>query len=170
MSHASDDADPARAPAAAPQARAPTIRDADADDVALMAGWAQAMALETEHKQLDAATVTRGLALGVADPARSRYWIAELDGQPAGTLMVTFEWSDWRCGWWWWIQSVYVAPGQRRRGVYRALYAHVLALAKAEGGVCGLRLYVERDNANALRTYEALGMRDSGYRLLEVDL
>ena len=94
----------------------------------------------------------------------------DLDGQPVGTLMVTFEWSDWRCGWWWWIQSVYVAPGHRRKGVYRALYAHVLGLAKLDPEVCGLRLYVERDNINALRTYEFLGMLDAGYRMYEVEL
>jgi GNAT superfamily N-acetyltransferase len=146
------------------------VRAADAGDVALMADWAVAMAHESEGKALDLPTVTRGLALGVADPARSRYFIAERDGAPAGTLMLTFEWSDWRCGWWWWIQSVYVAPGQRRRGVYRALYAHVLALARAEPDICGIRLYVERDNLPAIRTYEALGMVDSGYRLLEVEL
>lgn len=149
---------------------APRIRSADANDIGLMVRWAEAMAFETENKHLDTATVARGIALGVADPARSRYWIAELDGEPVGTLMVTFEWSDWRNGWWWWIQSVYVPPEQRRRGVYRALYAHVLALAKAEADVCGLRLYVERENIGAIRTYEFLGMRDSGYRLLEAEL
>ena len=154
----------------APMPAAPRIRDANANDVGLMARWAEAMAYETESKRLDTATVTRGLAIGVADPARSRYWIADVDGVPAGTLMVTFEWSDWRCGWWWWIQSVYVEPEQRRRGVYRALYAHVLALARAEADVRGLRLYVERDNVRAIRTYEFLGMHDSGYRLLEVEL
>jgi len=158
---------------ARPESRAPAgtrVRDADAHDVALMADWAVAMAQESEGRALDRETVTRGLALGVADPARSRYYIAERDGVAAGTLMLTFEWSDWRCGWWWWIQSVYVAPEQRRRGVYRALYDHVLALARVESDVCGIRLYVERDNLPALRTYEALGMEDSGYRLLEVEL
>jgi GNAT superfamily N-acetyltransferase len=146
------------------------VRAADSGDVALMADWAVAMAHESEGKALDHATVTRGLALGVADPARSRYFIAERDGVAAGTLMLTFEWSDWRCGWWWWIQSVYVTPEQRLRGVYRALYEHVLTLARAEPDVCGIRLYVERDNLPALRTYEVLGMVDSGYRLLEVEL
>ena len=146
------------------------VRDATADDVAPMAQWAVAMAQESEGKALDPDTVTRGIALGVADPARSRYYIAEIDGVAAGTLMVTGEWSDWRCGWWWWIQSVYVRPESRRRGVYRALYAHVLALARAEAGVCGIRLYVERENTGAITTYETLGMTDSGYRLLETEL
>ena len=92
-----------------------------------------------------------------------------MDGEPVGTLMFTFEWSDWRCAWWWWIQSVYVAPAHRRKGVYRALYAHVLALARSRADVCGLRLYVERENTNAQRTYEFLGMADSGYRMYEAE-
>ena len=146
------------------------VRPARHDDVALMARWAEAMAMETEDKQLDPKTVTRGIRAGLKDPARSHYFMAEIAGEPVGTLMLTYEWSDWRCAWWWWIQSVYVAPGHRRRGVYRALYAHVLALAKARDEVCGLRLYVERGNINAQRTYEFLGMLDAGYRMYEVDL
>jgi GNAT superfamily N-acetyltransferase len=146
------------------------IRAARHDDVSLMARWAEAMAFETEHKQLDPGTVGRGLLLALEDERRGRYFMAEIAGEPVGTLMLTYEWSDWRCGWWWWIQSVYVAPQHRRKGVYRALYAHVLALAKAADDVCGLRLYVERENVNAQRTYEFLGMLDAGYRMFEVEL
>ena len=145
-------------------------RPARPDDVSLMARWAEAMAFETEDKQLNPNTVGRGILAALEDPARSQYFIAEIAGEPVGTLMLTYEWSDWRCAWWWWIQSVYVAPGHRRKGVYRALYAHVLALAKAQDDVCGLRLYVERENINAQRTYEFLGMLDAGYRMYEVDL
>jgi len=152
------------------------IRDAAPDDAPLLAGWAAAMALETEGKTLDPATVAAGVAAGIADPARARYFIAmreaavagsETLAVPAGTLMLTSEWSDWRNGSWWWIQSVYVAPEYRRQGVYAALYRHVERLARATPGVVGLRLYVERDNASAQRTYAALGMRDAGYRIFE---
>jgi len=143
------------------------IRAAGEGDVALLAAWARAMALETEHKTLDPGTVARGIAAVLAEPRRGRYLVAERDGVPAGTLMLTYEWSDWRCGDWWWIQSVYVDPAQRRRGVYAALYAHVRAEAAARADVCGLRLYVERDNAAAQRTYEGLGMADAGYRMYE---
>ena len=146
------------------------VRPARPDDVSLMARWAEAMAFETEDKQLNPNTVGRGILAALEDPARSQYFMAEIAGEPVGTLMLTYEWSDWRCAWWWWIQSVYVAPGHRRKGVYRALYAHVLALAKAQDDVCGLRLYVERENINAQRTYEFLGMLDAGYRMYEVDL
>lgn len=146
------------------------IRPADLDDVSLMARWAEAMALETEDRQLDPDTVRRGIQLAIEDPVRGQYFMAEIAGEPVGTLMITYEWSDWRCAWWWWIQSVYVVTGHRRRGVYRALYAYVLALAKARDDVCGLRLYADRDNVNAHRTYEFLGMVDSGYRMFEADL
>lgn len=145
------------------------VREATKGDVSLMARWAEAMAFETENKQLDLDTVSRGITIGVGDPSRSRYFMAEIDGEPIGTLMFTFEWSDWRCAWWWWIQSVYVAPAHRRKGVYRALYAHVLGLAREQSDVCGLRLYVERENSNAQRTYEFLGMADSGYRMYEAE-
>lgn len=150
-------------------AAAVVVRATNAGDVSLMARWAEAMAFETENKRLDLGTVSRGITIGMADPARSLYFMADIDGEPVGTLMLTFEWSDWRCAWWWWIQSVYVAPAHRRKGVYRALYAHVLEMAKARTDVCGLRLYVERENANAQRTYEFLGMVDSGYRMYEVE-
>lgn len=146
------------------------VRQARRDDVSLMVRWAQAMAQETEDKPLDTTTVTRGIEAGIDDPERARYFIAEIAGQPAGTLMLTTEWSDWRCAWWWWIQSVYVPPEHRRKGVYRALHAHVAELARARGDVFGLRLYVERENVQAQRTYEFLGMHDAGYRMYEVAL
>ena len=147
-----------------------TVRAATADDIEWLAQGAEAMAWETEHKRLDPATIRRGIDLGLGDPARARYFIAERGGEKAGTLMLTTEWSDWRAGWWWWIQSVYVPPKHRRGGVLRALYAHVHGLAVAEGGVCGLRLYVEHGNVVAQKTYEALGMEDAGYRMFEAGL
>nr|WP_246371202.1 GNAT family N-acetyltransferase [Lysobacter penaei] len=152
------------------------IRDAAVGDAVLLAEWASAMAWETEHKRLDAETVLAGVRAGIADPSRARYLVAMQDAPvagnevvsvPVGTLMLTREWSDWRNGDWWWIQSVYVAPAHRRAGVYRALYRHVEAQARATPGVIGLRLYVERENENAQRTYRALGMDDAGYRIFE---
>ncbi len=145
-----------------------SIRAAVAADRDWLADCAIAMALETEHKQLDPGTVRAGIAAGIADGAKARYFIAcDADGAPAGTLMLTREWSDWRNGDWWWIQSVYVLPQQRRRGVFEALYRHVEALAHAASDVVGLRLYVERGNDAARRTYAALGMADAGYEILE---
>jgi GNAT superfamily N-acetyltransferase len=155
------------------------IRDAEAGDAELLAQWALAMALETEHRRLDAETVLAGVTAGIADPAKARYFVAmrevpvagrELIAEPVGTLMLTREWSDWRCGHWWWIQSVYVPGAHRRAGVFRALYAHVERLAEDAGDVVGLRLYVDAGNAVARRTYAALGMDDAGYRILEAPL
>jgi len=147
------------------------IRDARTDDAALIARWMIALAWETEHKALDPDVVARGVLAVFEQPARGRYFIGErnVDGATVavGVLMLTHEWSDWRDGDWWWIQSVYVDPGHRRHGVYRALYEHVHALAKATPEVCGLRLYVERENANAQRTYASLGMSDAGYAIYE---
>ena len=144
-----------------------TIRDARPQDMALMVRWQMAMALETEDKPLDEAVLARGIQRAFDDAQKGRYFIAEIDGRPAGTLMLTWEWSDWRDGWWWWIQSVFVDEAFRRRGVYRALYAHVLELARADPEVRGIRLYVEHENANARRTYEFLGMKDAGYAMYE---
>ena len=152
------------------------IREALPADAALAAQWNAAMALETEHKALDRDRVEADVAAGIADPAMARYFIAMDDapvagretlGIPVGMLMLTREWSDWRNGEWWWIQSVYVDPGHRRRGVYAALHRHVEALARATPGVVGLRLYVERGNARAQETYASLGMVDAGYAVFE---
>ena len=149
----------------------PAIREAVAEDRDWLADCAVAMALETEHKVLDPGVVREGVGAGIADPAKARYFVAVgADGTRAGTLMLTREWSDWRNGDWWWIQSVYVVPGQRRRGVFAALYRHAEALARQTPGVAGLRLYVERSNAAARRTYAALGMVDAGYDILEAPL
>jgi GNAT superfamily N-acetyltransferase len=144
------------------------VRPALREDLDLLAAWAQAMAWETEQKRLDPDVLRRGVATALADPSLGRYFVCERDGAPAGTLMLTTEWSDWRCGHWWWIQSVYVAPEHRRAGVYRALHGHLLGLARARADVCGLRLYVEKQNATAQRTYQSLGMDDAGYLLFEV--
>ena len=152
------------------------IRDAQRADADLLARWAIAMAQETEDKALDPATVLAGVDAGIADPARARYFVAmeqaltagrETLATPVGTLMLTREWSDWRNGDWWWIQSVYVPIEHRRRGVFAALYRHVEQLARATDGVVGLRLYVERGNAAARQTYLAMGMTDAGYAILE---
>lgn len=147
-----------------------SIRLAEQHDAELLATWAQTMAMETEHKHLDAGTVLKGVQAGISDPKRARYFIAMSGDKPAGTLMLTTEWSDWRNGDWWWIQSVYVHPDFRRQGVFQSLYQHIKTLAEQASDVCGLRLYVEHDNETAQRTYEKLGMEDAGYRMMEAVL
>lgn len=141
------------------------IRAARADDLEALAAFNTALALETEDKTLDPAVLRAGVARVLAEPARGFYLVAEIDGVVAGCLMVTFEWSDWRNGDWWWLQSVYIAPAFRRRGVFRALYAEVERRAAERADVVGIRLYVERDNVRAQHTYAALGMREDHYRM-----
>ncbi len=144
----------------------PYIRTAEYADLDTMVEFNLCIARETEARELDRATVVRGVETLLREPARGRFWIATVDGRPAGQIMVTFEWSDWLAADFWWIQSVYVDPVFRRRGVYRALHRHVEQEARRQGA-CGLRLYVERTNVRAKKTYETLGMRHSHYDLYE---
>jgi ribosomal protein S18 acetylase RimI-like enzyme len=143
------------------------VRPARAGDRDVIAAFNAAMAVETEGRRLNEATLRRGVERALADAARGSYFVAELEGEIAGCLLVTREWSDWRDGWFWWIQSVYVRPEDRGRGVYAALHGHVRSAAVEAGDVVGLRLYVERHNERAQRTYRRLAMRDAGYLLFE---
>ena len=146
------------------------IRTAEGNDVITITTFNSAMALESEDVALDWAILRAGVAQALADPAKAFYLLAEVAGQPVGQLMVTTEWSDWRNGWIWWIQSVYVKPEHRRRGVFGSLYQHLRDMASARGDIRGMRLYVMRDNSIAKRTYESVGMRHSHYDLYETDL
>jgi ribosomal protein S18 acetylase RimI-like enzyme len=148
-------------------AAAPRVRTATAADADVLVGFAQAMARETEDRDLDAAVLRAGVTALLEDPDRGRVFVVEIGGDVVATLMVTREWSEWRNGFFWWIQSVYVRADHRRTGLYRLLHAHVRALAAADPGVCGLRLYAERDNHAAQATYRALGMEELPYLLFE---
>ena len=145
------------------------IRAAGIDDTDFLAAGNIAMALEAEHKRLDPAIVARGVRAVLDDPSHGRYFVAERDGRPVGQLMITYEWSDWRNGTFWWIQSVFVTPDARRAGVFRALFRHLESLAEGDRSVCGIRLYVERENERAQATYRRCGLEDGGYRVMEVD-
>jgi GNAT superfamily N-acetyltransferase len=146
----------------------PRIRPAVRDDANAISEFNAAMALETEHKRLDPDTLRAGVERAIQQPDAARYFLAEIGGQVAGQLMITFEWSDWRNANFWWIQSVYVHPDFRAKGVFKALYQHVEQLAR-QAKACGLRLYVERDNANAQEVYRRLGMQNAGYFVFETD-
>ena len=143
------------------------IRPATAGDIPVLVTFQQAMASETEDKGLDAHRLQRGIEHLIHHPQEGFYLMAEVEGEPAGSLMVTFEWSDWRNGRFWWIQSVFVNEAHRRRGVYSALHQAVRGQALADPESCGIRLYVERNNLGARQTYQALGMMETHYRLYE---
>lgn len=139
-----------------------------ADAEFLVRGNAE-MALETEHLSLDLDRLRDGVHALIEKPVRGVYYVAEVDGRRAGQMMITYEWSDWRNGVFWWIQSVYVERMFRRQGVFRALYRYIENLARTTSGVCGLRLYVENGNSQAQAIYERVGMRRTVYQMFEVD-
>jgi GNAT superfamily N-acetyltransferase len=144
-----------------------SIRKARAEDADAIAQFNSAMALETEDRELLPEVIGAGVRRMLADPKAGFYLVAESDGQAIGSLMVTYEWSDWRNGRFWYIQSLYVQRVWRRRGVFRGLYAHLKEIAATDPDVCGFRLYVEKDNANAQRTYLNLGMVLTDYLMME---
>ncbi len=143
------------------------IREATITDAFALVEFNQAMAQETEAKQLDGETLSSGVAAVFADPKKGLYVVADDDGRIAGGLMVTFEWSDWRNGWFWWIQSVYIRPEYRGRSFYSKLYEFVKQKATRDGHVCGFRLYVEKENEHAQAVYKKLGMDETYYLLFE---
>jgi ribosomal protein S18 acetylase RimI-like enzyme len=146
-----------------------SVRPATLDDAEFLVRGNAQLALETEALSLDIDRLRSGVHAVFTDPARGFYLIAESNGTRLGQMMITYEWSDWRNGVFWWIQSVYTAPESRRRGVFRALYSHAESLARQEGTVCGLRLYVEVNNRPAQDTYRRCGMHETAYRMFEVD-
>ena len=143
------------------------IRKAIPADQKDIVDFNQAMAMETEGKHLADEVISEGVSKVLEDDSKGFYLVAEVAGEIAASLMVTFEWSDWRNGTFYWIQSVYVRPQNRRQGLYSALYNEVKRLASVNDDVCGYRLYVEKDNLVAQQTYEALGMQESQYFMYE---
>jgi GNAT superfamily N-acetyltransferase len=144
------------------------IRLAKREDAAALIEFNQAMALETEGKKLDARILQSGVEAIFSAIDKGFYVVAEqTDGTIVGGLMVTFEWSDWRNNWFWWIQSVYILPEERGKKIYSRLYEFVKAQARTQKNVCGFRLYVEKENLRAQRVYEKLGMESSHYLMYE---
>ena len=145
------------------------VRPARARDATVIARFNRAMALETERRKLSPQRVLRGVKALLADPAKGAYFVAESGKEVIGQLLITYEWSDWRNGNFWWIQSVYVAPAWRGRGVFKVLHAHIEQLAMKRKDVCGLRLYVDGDNTKAKEVYARLGLQATHYELWETD-
>ena len=144
-----------------------SVRRATREDLTTIVEFNVAMAAESEHRRLDARGLTRGAEHLFDEPADGFYLMAEVDGTAAGSLMVTYEWSDWRNGRFWWIQSVYVLPKFRRAAVYSKMPAWVRKAAISDEHACGIRLYVEKQNIGAQATYQSLGMVATHYDLYE---
>jgi len=143
------------------------IRLAQDTDADFLVDFNTAMALETEHRILPPDTISTGVRNLLRHPEWGFYIVAESEGRVVGCLMITYEWSDWRNGLFWWVQSVYIRPEFRRRGIYRRMDTYIRRMAKNAGNVCGLRLYVDRDNLTAQMTYGKLGMSETHYLLFE---
>ena len=143
------------------------IRKAKLADAAIIAQFNRNLAWETEKLRLNRRVVDRGVRALLKDSGKGIYFVAEQNGEVVGQLMITYEWSDWRNGNIWWIQSVYVAPEFRQQGVFRKLFKQVEKLGRSRRDVCGLRLYVERNNRRAHRAYVRLGMKHTHYEIYE---
>ena len=142
-------------------------RQATPSDVSVIVDFQLAMALETEELELDRDVCTRGVKAVFDDPSRGRYFLAQSEGAVVASLMITYEWSDWRNGNVWWIQSVYVRPSFRGQRVYAGLYEHIQRLVQADETVRGIRLYVDRRNGSAQQVYTKLGMNGEHYQVFE---
>jgi ribosomal protein S18 acetylase RimI-like enzyme len=143
------------------------IRRADPADADLVVDFNRRLAEESEGKKLDTALLAAGVAQALSDSQKGLYFLASESGRVIGQMMITTEWSDWRNGWFWWIQSVYVRAEARRQGVFRSLFEHVHEAARQDSSVIGLRLYVDRGNHIAQETYRRMGMTDTEYFVLE---
>ena len=142
------------------------IREASINDIPILAQNNQALAGETENIQLNSEILMSGVSNSLKRED-CHYFVAELNGEVVGQAMITYEWSDWRNGVMWWIQSVYVKPEHRKKGVFRSLFKHIERLAKNYSDVKALRLYVKGNNLSGKNTYKTLGMQDSGYIVYE---
>ncbi|QYJ88108.1 GNAT family N-acetyltransferase [Shewanella mesophila] len=143
------------------------IRKGQQADLSALVQFNQAMANETEGLQLDEQILSKGVKTLLDHPEKGFYLVAEQAGEILGSLMVTYEWSDWRAKDYYWIQSVYIRPQNRRQGIYGKLYQAVKNIAEKDGGAASFRLYVEQENSKAQQTYQALGMEQSYYLMYE---
>jgi len=145
------------------------IRPAVKRDAAKIVSFNAALAAETEARTLDNAILTRGVERVLSDPNLGQYFVAEKNGEIVAQLMLTYEWSDWRNGIFWWLQSVYVHESWRRRGVFRQLYHYVIEEARNRKNIVGVRLYVEKENLIAQQVYRKIGLLPAGYHVYELD-
>ena len=142
------------------------IREANSNDLLILVNNNQALAQETEALELNKNILREGIKQALKR-RECHYFVAMMDGNVVGQSMITYEWSDWRNGIIWWIQSVYVHPNYRKQGVFRSLFLHIENLARSNPQVKAIRLYVMSNNNTGQSTYKKLGMDDSGYIVFE---
>jgi GNAT superfamily N-acetyltransferase len=145
-----------------------SIRESTAMDIDVIAEFQQRLAIETENVSLDLATVKKGMQAMLDDPSKGKYFIAEIDSEIAGCHSITYEWSDWRNGMVWWLQSVYVVERHRKNGVFKAMFENLKNLIAADPALAGLRLYVDKSNDRAQKVYTAMGMNGDHYSVFEL--
>ncbi len=143
------------------------IRRAVRDDVSTIVGFNQSMAMETEGKSLDSGTLTSGVEAVFDNPEHGFYIVCDIDGKASACLMITYEWSDWRNGLFWWIQSVYVKKEFRGSGLFKSMYNYIKTLVDKDKSIAGIRLYVDDDNILAQNVYRRVGMQKSHYKMFE---
>ena len=144
-----------------------SIREAHREDAGKILDFQLLLAQETENRGLDKLVVTKGIKNVFDDPAKGKYYVAEVGGKVVGCLLITYEWSEWRNGNIWWLQSVYVDASHRKTGVFRKMYGHLLESISRDPCIAGLRLYVENNNHRALKIYKSLGMKGDHYQVFE---
>ncbi|NPA68911.1 MAG: GNAT family N-acetyltransferase [Chlorobi bacterium] len=143
------------------------FREAKQEEYKVIAGFQNKTALETEHLKLDAETVLKGVKAVFSDNTKGKYYVVEDDGKVVSSLLTTYEWSDWRNKYVIWIQSVYVLPEYRRKGVFNLMYSEIKNIAENNPKYSGIRLYVDKTNINARKVYEKIGMSGNHYDLFE---
>jgi GNAT superfamily N-acetyltransferase len=143
------------------------IREAEIEDINAIVVFQILMAWETEAVRLDIDTVEEGVKAVFADESKGKYYVVEMDGEVVASLLITYEWSDWRNSQVWWIQSVFVIKEYRKQGVFRALYKHVKSIAKNKPNIAGIRLYVDNSNKRAQEVYSKIGMNGEHYKVFE---
>jgi GNAT superfamily N-acetyltransferase len=146
------------------------IRQATVEDATKIASFNVALARETEERTLNRRTVVAGVRTLLAEPKHGFYVVADNGKKVVGMAMITFEWSDWLNRQWWWLQSVYVDPKMRQQGIFGRIYEYIEEMAARQENVCGIRLYVEKENKAGLRTYRSLGLAPRSYRVMESPL
>lgn len=143
------------------------IRPSKSEDISILADFQRCLADETENIYLDNEVVSAGLKALFADPAKGIYYVAEAEGKIIGCFLITYEWSDWRNGMVWWLQSVYIFPTHRRQGIFKKMYDHIIQMIHHDKNIIGLRLYVDKKNTHAQKVYQAMGMNGDHYTVFE---